>query len=58
MQCQRRLQISRGKEYWQRFRLKLGGGSPSPTLGWAFCSNFAIAAYSLLVDGFIFLQFY
>ena len=27
-------------------------------LGWASCSNFAIATYSRLVDGFISLRFY
>ena len=39
-------------EYRQRFLIW-----PSPPLGWASCSNFGIAAYSLLVDGFIFVRF-
>ena len=29
----------------------------TPALGWGSCSNFAIATYLLLVDGFIFLRF-
>ena len=45
------------EEHQQFFRIKRGGVSPRPALGWASCSNFAIAIYSLLVDGFIFRRF-
>ena len=46
------------EEYRQRFRTKRGGVSASPALRWASCSNFAIATYSLLVDGLIFFDLF
>ena len=42
MQWQMRLQISSSEEYRQRFRIKRRGVSPSPSLGWASCSNFIL----------------
>ena len=50
VQCNAVLKASEkfsSEEYGQRFRIKLGGVSPSSALGWASCSNIAIATYSL-----------